>query len=78
VAEIEFYHRETKVGSIPLRYGVEIRSVSDRRPIYAETEGQDPATVWKFWEGAKKVDRIRIVLSQPGSGLSLKNLLLIE
>jgi hypothetical protein len=78
VAEIEFYHRETKVGSIPLRYGVEIRSVSDRRPIYAETEGQDPATVWKFWEGAKKVDRIRIVLSLPGSGLSLKNILLIE
>ncbi len=78
VAAIELYHREIRIGTIPMRYGVELRSVKDQRPIYAETEGQDPTTVWKFWEEAKKIDRIRIVLRQPGSGLSLKNLSLIE
>jgi hypothetical protein len=78
VAEIELYEKEKLIRKIPLRYAAEIRARLDRRPVHTAIDGQDPHTYWRFWEKKEKVDRIRINLNQPGGGLIIKNLQLVE
>ncbi len=78
IAELELYSNEQLIRRIPIRYGTEVRAIQDNRPIHVALDGQDARTVWDFWGKRETIDRIRINLKQPGGGLFLKDLRLIE
>ncbi len=78
VAEIELYSNDKLLQKIPIRYGVEVRAISDQRPIYAAIEGQDEQTLWQFWGKSETITGIRVALKHPSIGFKLKLIKLID
>lgn len=78
VAEIIFYSNNQLVFKKQLRYGVDVRSVSDARMIYARTKGKDEKTLYEFFQKQIPVSSIEIKNIHPASGLKINNLLLVE
>lgn len=78
VAILTLQDGETTLLEFPLRYGVELRSETDRRPIYAAVPGKDEKTLYRFFPNMIQADRITLHQLHPAGGLLVKDLVLIQ
>ena len=78
VATVRFYNGGQEVQTQTLRYGVELRSASDRRPIYAAMPGCGNRNWYVFFPQPYLVDRVEVEVLHPGAGLRLTDWILLE
>jgi hypothetical protein len=78
VAEIIFYSNNQIVYKKQLRYGVDVRSTSDARMIFAHTKGKDEKTLYEFFQKQLSITSIEIKNLHPASGLKMEELMLID
>lgn len=78
VAEIIFYSNNQIIYKKQLRYGVDIRSVSDVRMIFAHTKGKDEKTLYEFFQKQMNITGVEIKNLHTASGMKLEELMLIE
>jgi hypothetical protein len=78
VAQLSLYYKGKMVYQTQLRYGVELRSKTDRRAIYAYTPGKEKNMLYRFFEKPAQADRIVLQSLHPGAGLTVAQLILIE
>jgi len=78
VAEIIFYSNNQIIYKKQLRYGMDIRSVSDARMIFAHTKGKDEKTLYDFFQKQMNITGVEIKNLHPASGMKLEELMLIE
>lgn len=79
VLRLRFFEGEKQVYEKTLRYGAEIRALTDARPVYAHSPGQDRHTHYTFLnEKGFRANRVKIELLHPGAGLQLEEFILIK
>lgn len=78
VASVQIYDGEKRIAEYILRYGAEIRSVTDQRSIFAHVPGKEKKTHYWFFDKQAKMTEIRIQLLHEGSGLKIEELIIIE
>jgi hypothetical protein len=78
VVQLRLYYKGKMVYQTQLRYGVELRSKTDRRAIYAYTPGKEKNMLYRFFEKPAQADRIVLQSLHPGAGLTVAQLILIE
>ncbi len=79
IAEIELIDPSTQAHrKYPIRYGVEVRSKNDARPVYAALDPQNKRKVWQFWHTATRYSRLTIKQLNPGAGLVIRQLQFIR
>ena len=78
VAVVQFMENEKVVYEKQIRYGVEIRSKTDQRNIYAHTPGKDEKTLFVFFQKQLTITGVRIKNLHAASGLAIDELMLIE
>jgi Glycosyl hydrolase family 20, domain 2 len=78
VAEVIFYNGNQVVFKKQLRYGVDVRSNTDARMIYAYTKGKDEKTLYEFFQKQLNLTGIELKNLHPAGGLKINELLLIE
>jgi Glycosyl hydrolase family 20, domain 2 len=76
VAEILFYSNNQIVYKKQLRYGVDVRSISDARMIFAHTKGKDEKTLYDFFQKQINITGIEIKNLHPASGMKAEEFLL--
>ena len=76
VAEMLFLKRNKTIYKKDLRYGVDVRTIEDRRMIYA-CNGENTKLMIDFFEKTIQFDKIIIVNIHPASGLKVDELILI-
>jgi len=78
VAEIIFYSNNQIIYKKQLRYGVDIRSISDARMIFTHTKGKNEKTLYDFFQKQMNITGVEIKNLHPASGMKLEELMLIE
>ncbi len=78
VAMIRFLEKDNVVYEKQIRYGVEVRSKTDQRTIYAYTPGKDEKTLFDFFQKKLTINGVQIKNLHAASGLTIDELILIE
>lgn len=78
VASIQIYDGDKKIAERILRYGAELRSVTDQRSIFAHISGKEKKAFYWFFEKQENITDITIQLLHAGSGLKIEELIIIE
>lgn len=71
VAKLRFYCNNKLVAEKKLRYGVEIRSENDARPIFAHIPGKGTKVLYHFFDNDITIDEVRLEDVHPCSGLNI-------
>jgi hypothetical protein len=78
VGEIIVYSNNQVVFKKQLRYGVDIRSTTDARMIFAHTKGKGEKTLYEFFQKQMNITGVEIKNLHSASGMKVEELLLIE
>jgi hypothetical protein len=78
VAVIQFLGNDKVLYEKQIRYGVEVRSKTDQRNIYAHTPGKDEKTLFDFFQKQLTITGVRIRNLHAASGLTIDEFMLIE
>ncbi len=78
VATIRFINNNRVVYQKQIRYGTEVRSINDRRMIYAHTTGKDEKTLYDFFQKKLTIQSIKIQSLHPAAGLKIDDFFLID
>jgi len=78
LAVVQFMENEKVVYEKQIRYGVEVRSKTDQRNIYAHAPGKDKKTLFDFFQKQLTITGVRIKNLHAASGLTIDELMLIE
>lgn len=78
VAVVQFLENAKVVYEKQLRYGVEVRSKTDQRNIYAHTPGKNEKTLFDFFQKQLTISGVRITNLHLAGGLAVDELMLVE
>jgi hypothetical protein len=78
VGYIRFYKGKKLVHQKKLRYGVEVRSENDQRPLFDHISGKEENKMYDFMVRNIDVDELRLEDVHPGSGLKVSELTLFS
>jgi len=76
LAKLKCYNNGVLIHDKILRYGVEVRSLNDLRPIMASTPGKDKSTYYHFFIENTEIDEIVLESLHPCSSLLIQDIML--
>lgn len=78
VAEIQFLWANNIIFSKKILYGRDVRTLQDKRMMYAATKGQDERVLYVFFPQQLKLNAVKIINQHAASGLKFESFSLIE